>query len=214
MKGFSDFGTLKCCIIGSCDVGKTSIIQQHLKQSSQTEATLGAIYWVLNHTTSDGNIIKIDFWDTAGQERYNSLIPMYTRNTDIILLTFDISRKDTFLDLERWIDILINPHINLEKIQIILLGNKSDLEIFRQVELSEIDMFVKKHSDKNIYYLETSARTGSNIETLFHKIYGIAEDKMKIEKIKQQEDILDQKIINLCPKKYNYSNSYFPNCCN
>ena len=213
MKGFSDFGTLKCCIIGSCDVGKTSIIQQHLKQSSQTEATLGAIYWVLNHTTPDGNIIKIDFWDTAGQERYNSLIPMYTRNTDIILLTFDISRKDSFLDLERWLDLLDQPHIKLENIQIILLGNKSDLEIFRQVEQPEIDIFLKKHLDKKICYLETSARTGSNIETLFQKIYGIANDKMKIEKIKQQEEIIDQKIIHLLPKKYNYNNSYFSDCC-
>ena len=69
--------SIKCCIIGSCNVGKTSIIQHYMKNThDNTDTTLGAIYWLIEHHTSCGTNIKLDFWDTAGQERYSSLIPM------------------------------------------------------------------------------------------------------------------------------------------
>ena len=59
MSGFST--SIKCCIIGSVSVGKTSIVQQYLSKNSSTETTLGAIYWLLNHKTESGNNLKIDF---------------------------------------------------------------------------------------------------------------------------------------------------------
>ena len=83
----SNLTSIKCCIVGSCGVGKTSIIKKHLdKNNINTETTLGAIFWTIEHHLNNGNSFKIDFWDTAGQERYNSLIPMYSRNSNIIII--------------------------------------------------------------------------------------------------------------------------------
>ena len=117
---------IKCAIIGNPNVGKTSIIQQFLeKKTKLNDTTLGAIFWVLNHTTKDGETIKIDMWDTAGQERYNALIPMYTRNSDIILITFDITNIESFKDLKKWVSILDDQELDCYKI---IIGNKIDQE--------------------------------------------------------------------------------------
>ena len=119
--------TVKCCIIGSCGVGKTSIIHKYMgKKSQNTETTLGAIFWTFEKETDEGYRYKIDFWDTAGQERYNSLIPMYSRNSDIIIIAFDIADRQTFLDVEKWLETVTEKSNNSN---LILVGNKSDMGI-------------------------------------------------------------------------------------
>ena len=51
--------------------------------------------------TSKGKIL-FNVWDTAGQERYAPLLPMYTRNADVVVL---VSRPDTKkAELERYTD--------------------------------------------------------------------------------------------------------------
>ena len=191
MSGFST--SIKCCIIGSVSVGKTSIVQQYLSKNSSTETTLGAIYWLLNHKTESGNNLKIDFWDTAGQERYNSLIPMYCRNSDIILLTFDITDRKSFTDLNKWLDVISNH--NDVHCHIIIVGNKSDLNFYRKIEIAEIQKFINNNLNRDILYLETSAKTGENIEVLFQNIFKIADQKIRIKKIKSSQKTLEFKIM-------------------
>lgn len=165
---------IKCCIIGSCGVGKTSIIKKYLdKTIKNTETTLGAIFWTMTHNpinTTTG--FKIDFWDTAGQERYNSLIPMYSRNSDIIIITFDIADTQSFFDLEKWLN-TVSPYCNNSNF--LLVGNKIDMELYRQVFESDVLNFIKKHKKYQMKYFETSAITGHNIPELFQYILSLGE---------------------------------------
>lgn len=47
--------------------------------------------------------VKLQIWDTAGQERFRSMAPMYYRGAAAALLVYDITRADTFADIEGWI---------------------------------------------------------------------------------------------------------------
>ena len=75
----------------------------------------------------NGDLIKLNVWDTAGQERYNSLIPMYTRNSDIVILTFSLTDRVSFNNLVKWKE-TTKYSTNLENLKFIIIGNKSDLE--------------------------------------------------------------------------------------
>jgi len=100
--------------------------------------------------------VRIKLWDTAGQEQYKALTKNFFRNSDGILITFDVTNRKTFDKVAYWMDSSVQ---NAEKgVPIILLGNKIDLN--RQVSTEE----AKKLADSyNIKYYETSAKNNIGI---------------------------------------------------
>ena len=71
-------------------------------------------------------LIKAQIWDTAGQERYRAITNAYYRQAIGVLLVYDISKRQSFENLDRWLK-EIRDHAD-EKVEIILVGNKSDLK--------------------------------------------------------------------------------------
>ena len=117
---------IKIVLLGSCGVGKTSIILKYGQNAfdKNIEPTYSA-----NKLEKDiiieGQKIHIEIWDTAGQEKYRSISRLYTKNSKIIILVYDITNKDTFTDLNYWYDFIKN---DLHQDAILgLLGNKIDL---------------------------------------------------------------------------------------
>jgi small GTP-binding protein len=175
--------SIKCVIIGDSATGKTSIINTYQsKNIKNNESTLGATYWDLNFKF-DNSIIKINFWDTAGQERYNSLIPMYIRDCDIIILTFDITNRHSFNNLEKWRKFIMK---NYDCPEIIIVGNKSDLNLFINVEQKEIDDYIHNNFTKKTRFFRTSALKNININNLFDHIFDISKDIIKHKNIKPE----------------------------
>tara|TARA_Y200000002_G_C22551887_1_gene608584 strand:- start:269 stop:922 length:654 start_codon:yes stop_codon:yes gene_type:complete len=166
---------IKCVILGDSGVGKTSIIQKFQNNNFNTynETTLGAIYWELPYQYSDDLEIKINFWDTAGQERYQSLIPMYVRNCDIIILTFDLTNMDSFINLKKW---LLFTKNNYSRTRIIVLGNKEDLSIYHRVEDDDIQLFLNESFNDKPAFFRTSAKENINIEEVFKYIFEITNE--------------------------------------
>jgi len=110
-----------------------------------------------------GKQIKLQIWDTAGQESFRSITRSYYRGATGALLVYDISRRDTFNHLTRWLE-EARQHAN-PKMVIMLIGNKSDLEK-REVSYEEGEKFAK---DNGLIFLETSAKTAQNVEEAFLK---------------------------------------------
>lgn len=71
-------------------------------------------------------------WDTAGQERFRSMASAYYRGAMGALLVYDITRRNTFENLDKWVKELKN--FAEEGIVTILIGNKCDLRQFRSVK--------------------------------------------------------------------------------
>lgn len=71
--------------------------------------------------------IKLQIWDTAGQESFRSITRSYYRDAAGALLVYDITRRESFHHLSRWLEEAQqngNPNMT-----IMLIGNKSDLEV-------------------------------------------------------------------------------------
>ena len=45
---------------------------------------------------------KLQIWDTAGQESFKSITKIFYRGAHCVVLAYDITRMDTFLNLENW----------------------------------------------------------------------------------------------------------------
>lgn len=78
----------------------------------------------------------MQIWDTAGTTRYNTITPNYYRNVDGILLVFDISNHKSFEMVNFWIK-EVNEKTDVSKIDLLLVGNKNDLDDKREVQKDE-----------------------------------------------------------------------------
>jgi small GTP-binding protein len=96
-------------------------------------ATIGIEY--MNKTIEvHGKKVQLEIWDTAGQERFHSIAPIYYRKANAVLLVYDITSKSTFDRAKLWLQELEsngNPNALT-----VLLGNKTDLESKREVNLN------------------------------------------------------------------------------
>lgn len=108
--------------------------------------------------------IKLQIWDTAGQESFKSITRSYYRGAAGALLVYDITRRDTFTHLTRWLE-EVRQNGNPETV-VMLIGNKNDCEDRRQVSTEEGERFARENS---LIFLETSAKTAHNVEEAFLK---------------------------------------------
>ena len=101
--------------------------------------------------------------DTAGQERFKSINTSYYRKADCCLLVYDISNKYSFDQLKDYFIETIKEKCK-KNIQIILLGNKTDLEDKRQVSPEEGANLALAN---NYIFLETSCLKNKNVAYAF-----------------------------------------------
>lgn len=123
--------------------------------------------------------------DTAGQERFRSLIPSYIRDSSVAVIVYDVTNRQSFLNVHRWID-----EVRAERgadVIIVLVGNKTDLVDKRQVSIEEGDA---KARELNVIFIETSAKAGFNIKALFRKIAAALPGLESLNSNKQ-EDLVD-----------------------
>eukprot|EP01126_Amoeba_proteus_P032193 TRINITY_DN3143_c0_g2_i1.p1 TRINITY_DN3143_c0_g2~~TRINITY_DN3143_c0_g2_i1.p1 ORF type:complete len:161 (+),score=19.31 TRINITY_DN3143_c0_g2_i1:656-1138(+) len=117
--------------------------------------------------------IKLQIWDTAGQESFRAITRSYYRGAAGALLVYDIARRETFNHLTEWLD--ETQQANNEMV-VMLVGNKYDLEKHRQVSTSEGSQWAKDHG---LVFLETSAKTSTNVEEAFYQVAKVIFDKVQ-----------------------------------
>lgn len=112
----------------------------------------------------------MDIWDTAGQEKYRSLLTLYYKNSDVIIIVFDATNKESFQTVDFWASQIT---ANCEtKPEVILVANKYDLR--RQTKLIADDVIKQYAKKKNWYFFYTSALENYNIKELFYKAATLA----------------------------------------
>ena len=156
----------KLILIGDSCVGKSNILLKYLKNEfdPNSRATVGVEFGTKNIIINNKKI-KIQIWDTAGQERYRSITSAYYKGAKGALIVYDITRKCTFDNIDKWIsDLKLNGDKN---ICIVILGNKSDLDDKREVSKGD---GIKKSEMYKTAFLETSALNGDNIGKAFDEI--------------------------------------------
>ena len=165
----------KYIIIGDTGVGKSCLLLQFTdkKFRQQHDLTIGVEFGARNIQIQQKNI-KLQIWDTAGQESFKSITRSYYRGAAGALLCYDITRRDTFNHLTRWLEEVRqngNPDMT-----IMLIGNKSDLDTRRQVSFEEGERFAKENG---LIFMETSAKNSTNVEDAFLKTSQIIYDNIE-----------------------------------
>lgn len=175
--------TYKVLILGDSSVGKTSLLNalsfiQSGEEQGFSSWTSGFANQSLLPTIGidfrkvtfliDGARVQLQIWDTAGQERFRSINKFHYRDAMGILLAYDITQRETFNNIQSWLDGIDMTEASQTAEDIIIVGNKSDLEMKRQVTKED----KKRLTDKTFYPVyEVSAKTESNsVERVFMQL--------------------------------------------
>ena len=176
----------RICLLGDAGVGKTSILSRFCDNTFKENYnnTIGVDFRLI--TLKQDNIIsKLHIWDTAGQERFRSLASNYINNAHGFIFIYDITDLDSFNHVINWVDMALGK--NPKTVVNFLVGNKSDNDEERKVSKEEAKNLAK---EKNLFFLETSARNNDNIQKLF---YFFLFELIKYYKVNQYQE--SEKII-------------------
>ncbi|KAA6400207.1 MAG: putative GTP-binding protein ryh1 [Streblomastix strix] len=156
----------KIVFLGDLCVGKTSLIARFMYDTfdSTYQPTIG-IDFLAKTVSIDNRPVKLHLWDTAGQERFRALIPSYLRDSSAAVVLFDVTNRQSFDNLSRWIDEVRD--VRGDEVLITIVGSKSDLVEYRAVISKEGE---EKARQLNCLYMEISSKTGANIRNLFFLI--------------------------------------------
>lgn len=155
----------KIIVIGDSGIGKSSILFRFADDiyNDNYISTIG-VDFKIKTIYINGKMIKLQIWDTAGQERFRTITTSYYRGAHIIFLCYDITDRQTFLNLDMWnneIKKFSNPNV-----KVVLCGTKMDLIYYRQVSREEGHSYADKYGYE---FYETSAKNNKNIDELFEK---------------------------------------------
>ena len=118
--------SVKMIIVGSVNVGKTSLVTRYATGSFQeiSKSTSNASF-ITKEKIVDGVKYEIKLWDTAGQEKYRSLTKIFIKDAKIAILVYAIDDKNSFDDLKIWLDII--QETNSNNLILGVAANKADL---------------------------------------------------------------------------------------
>ena len=179
---------IKLILVGDSEVGKSTILLNYTENyfCEEMVATIG-----LENKVKTINIrglkAKLQIWDTAGQEKFSSLTKGFFRNTDGILLVFDLTNNKSFNNIKKWINEVENNSDH--KTKKILVGNKVDMKDNIQVSKNDIDNLCKK---KKIKYIEVSGKNNTNVNEAFETLVNLIIDKKSNEELIADYGITDQ----------------------
>ncbi|CAD6192242.1 unnamed protein product [Caenorhabditis auriculariae] len=127
----------KVVVLGDSGVGKTSIIyrQKYGTNFAPVNATIGASF-VSFDMEHEKERLQLQVWDTAGQERFRCMVPMYMRNAAAALIIYDVTCRNSFEGVGRWVKEL-ERCCGTDEARIVLIGNKTDLVEKRVVSEAE-----------------------------------------------------------------------------
>ena len=156
----------KCVIIGDSGVGKSNLLSRFTKDefTKDSKSTIG-VEFATRQIEHDGKTIEAQVWDTAGQERYRAITAAYYRGAIGALLVYDITKRESFENCERWLREL-RAHAD-PSIVAMLVGNKCDLRHLKAVDVEDAKDFAE---DNNLAFIETSALDATNVDLAFETI--------------------------------------------
>jgi len=159
---------LSVVVIGDTGTGKSCLLLQFIDRrfSASHDLTIGVDFGSrVVELGAQRERVKLQIWDTAGQESFRSIARSYYRDAAGCLLVYDITRRDTFGHLSRWLQetrSYSNPNICIT-----VVGNKLDLAHRRAVETAEGRKFAEENG---LSFLETSAKSAEGVDEAFLRL--------------------------------------------
>ncbi|CAG9329494.1 unnamed protein product [Blepharisma stoltei] len=152
----------KAVLIGDCQVGKSNILLRYTKNEFKEiyDMNIGVKFGAKSF---NNNGVAIQLWDTSGHESSISIVRTFWSFVAAEIFVYDVTNRESFDHLEGWVsDVTLGaPRKDVG----VIVGNKIDKVGERKVLFEEGQKFANDHQ---MIYLETSAKTGWNVENLFN----------------------------------------------
>ena len=189
-----DLETISIIMVGDTSVGKSTLMKKFISgQFSDSLAPTLGIELYKKEITIDEKQYLYRIWDTCGQERFRSLSKSYFRNSDGIMLLFDLNSQNSFDNLNSWF--ISIKESGAEDIPLILVGTKCDL--YNNITEETISNFVSQNKTIQKYF-KCSAKENIGIEEPFIELGKLVvkqilpsrertNSKIKIKKTKSME---------------------------
>ena len=169
MEGDKKIPGCKIVLLGDSGVGKTCIISRYISGNfDESSATTNGASYCSKNVNFDklGKNLLLDIWDTAGQEKYRALTKFFYKDAAIVILVYDITRRDSFDNIKNvWYQEV--KENGAKDIILGIAGNKSDLYENEEVPETEAREFA---TSVNAIYALTSAQNNNGIDKLFEEI--------------------------------------------
>ncbi len=157
----------KIIIVGDAGVGKSCLLRRFADQSFTDNYinTIGVDFKVRT-LEMFGKSVKLNIWDSAGQERFRTIVNTYYRGAHGIIVVYDTTDRDSFVHLPDWLkDVSELAEPNAKKL---LVGTKVDLDTASRHVPKDL---VANYANRiNVPFMETSAKTGQNVEQAFSQM--------------------------------------------
>jgi small GTP-binding protein len=160
----------KLPIFGDAGVGKTTLTHRYLHGlfKESYHHTIGVDFF-LKRFEMDDKKVSLQIWDFAGEEKFRFLLPGIINGAHGTILMFDITRYVTYKNITNWLSVFNKANeTHDQKVPVLLVGSKTDLEGLRTVPSDEGRKFVKDND--LVGYIEFSSKNGENVDELFKAI--------------------------------------------
>ncbi|GBM25864.1 Ras-related protein Rab11A [Araneus ventricosus] len=153
--------SIKIVTLGDSNVGKSALLLRFVKKTFYENNPMTLVDILQTQMNIENKTVDLFLWDTGGQERFKSLVSNYFRLADGALLVYDVTKTRTFTELPGWLSLL--RAVN-DKAVVVIVGNKTDQVDLKDVSITAVKEFAAWHK---LDFVETSAKTGENVEQLF-----------------------------------------------
>jgi len=169
----------KLLLIGDSGVGKSCLLLR-FADDTYTDSYISTIGvdFKIRTVDLDGKVIKLQIWDTAGQERFRTITSSYYRGAQGIIVVYDMTDQESFNNVKQWLN-EIDKYAS-ENVNKLLVGNKSDLESKKVVDSATAQAFA---DEIGIPFLETSAKSATNVEQAFMTMAATIKSRMASQPI-------------------------------
>ena len=183
----------KVLLLGDWSVGKTCLLMRYM-DNTFTEmhlSTIGIDSKVKIVNLKEGLDAKIQIWDTAGQERYKTIAKSYIKGANGILLVYDVTKRNSFEGIKNWVKQI--KDLVSSRVNVVLIGNKIDLEDKREVKTEEGEQLGKEF---NYQFFETTAKDGVNINEAFEALIKSIAEKYSYKPVNHGYKLENEKVLN------------------
>ncbi|XP_069783189.1 ras-related protein Rab-35-like [Narcine bancroftii] len=177
----------KLLIIGDSGVGKSSLLLRFADNTfSGSYITTIGVDFKIRTVDVHGEKVKLQIWDTAGQERFRTITSTYYRNTHGVIVVYDVTNPQSFVNVKRW---LHEINQNCDTVAKVLVGNKSEDPSRRQVDHGDAKRFCDQ---LGIRLFETSAKENTNVEEMFSAVTAMVLQckKENLARLQQRNEVV------------------------
>jgi small GTP-binding protein len=160
---------LKVLLTGAAAVGKTSLVQRFIKNrfAANYKLTVGVDILTKDVEFKPSEVATLSIWDIGGQQRFEFIRSTFYKGAAGALLVFDLTREQTYIEVRKWLTEI--RQFAGQDIPFVLIGNKYDLleDVGEVIDRDEARALAESEGS---IYIETSAKTGINVDEAFTEL--------------------------------------------